>query len=153
VVKVDTKSLRKPSAVELAPLPSKLSGAGFYVEAHSHKIYSPSGAPVFLFHVQSESGERIGIANVILEPDRLQVHKVGHVCVTLSDKHATTDRLTEVADALLDYVFRSGLREALIVVPSAHQLSVDACRLLKPISEAPTESEDGTPLIAYLFKR
>jgi hypothetical protein len=152
MAKITTKSLRNPSEVECATLPVKISGRGFHIVAHSHKIYSPSGVPVFLFDVESESGERIGIASAILEPDLSLVQSFGHVCVTLLEKHATVGRLAEVASSLLGYVFRSGLREALIVVPSSHQLSVDACRLLKPISETPTESEDCMPSIAFLYK-
>lgn len=144
-------ALRPPSQDEEQALPENLIGDGFNIIAQYQRIYKPSNAPAFFFDVLADDGERIGIANLIMEPDKTKVAAVGHLCATLSEKHSDATLLYKVARLLRDYQFEVGYPEVLIVIPTAHIPSVEACILLKPIDTVSTQTEDGKEGRAYTY--
>jgi len=145
--------LRDPALEEKIDLPPRMVGEGFQIAARSQKTYIATGAPVVFFDVLSDDGDRIGIANAILEPRADAVAGVGHVCVTLSEEHASAELLTQIADVLVDYAFDSGLPEVMIVVPGSHSDSVEACCRLDPVSSAATRIGQGVEAQAYMYRR
>lgn len=145
--------LRAPAPEEEIGLPARMVGEGFQIAARSQKTFVATGAPVVFFDVLSDDGERIGMANAILEPHAAAVAGIGHVCVTLSEAHASAELLTQVADVLVDYAFDSGVPEVMIVVPQSHADSVEACCRLDPVSSAATHLGHGVEGQAYMYRR
>ena len=145
--------LREPLPEERQELPPELSGNGFRLIAHSQKIYLPTGAPAFFFDVLSDAGDKVGIANVIVEPDRTSVASVGNLCAMLSEECLNVELLSKVADTLIGYSFDAGLPEVLIVVPVAHAPSTEACTLLRPASSTIACTKAGEDAIAYTYRR
>jgi len=145
--------LRAPAPQEEIGLPARMVGEGFQIAARSQKTFVATGAPVVFFDVLSDDGERIGMANAILEPHAAAVAGIGHVCVTLSEAHASAELLTQVADVLVDYAFDSGVPEVMIVVPQSHADSVEACCRLDPVSSAATHLGHGVEGQAYMYRR
>lgn len=145
--------LRTPAPGKEIDLPARMVGEGFQIAARSQKTYVATGAPVVFFDVLSDNGERIGIANAILEPRSEAVAGIGHVCVTLSEAHASVELLTQVADVLVDYALDSGLREVMIVVPQSHADSVEACCRLDPVSSGATHLGHGVEGQVYMYRR
>lgn len=144
-------ALRPPSLDEEQKLPDDLIGDGFKIAARYQRIYTPANAPAFFFDVLADDGARIGIANVIMEPDKTKVATVGHLCATLSEKHSDATLLYEVAKLLRAYQFAAGYPEVLIVIPTEHAPSLEACILLKPIASVSTQTEDGKEGLAYTY--
>ncbi|MBT2336420.1 hypothetical protein J7E49_21220 [Variovorax paradoxus] len=145
--------LRTPAPEEQIDLPARMVGEGFQIAARSQKTYVATGAPVVFFDIVSDDGNRIGIANAILEPRADAVAGIGHVCVTLSEEHASVELLTQIADVLVDYALESGLSEVMIVVPGSHSDAVEACCRLDPVSSAATRIGHGVEGQAYLYRR
>ena len=145
--------LRAPAPGEEIVLPDRMVGEGFQIAARSQKTYAATGAPVVFFDVLSEDDERIGIANAILEPRSDAVAGIGHVCVTLSEAHASAELLTQVADVLVDYTLQSGVPEVMIVVPQSHADSVEACCRLDPVSSGATHLGHGVEGQVYTYRR
>lgn len=145
--------LRTPKPEEEIGLPASMVGEGFQIAARSQKTYVATGAPVVFFDVLSEDGQRIGMAHAILESRADAVAGIGHVCVTLSEEHASVELLTQIADVLVDYAFEAGLPEVMIVVPQSHADSVEACCRLDPVSSGPARLGHGVDGQVYMYRR
>ncbi|SEK10355.1 MULTISPECIES: hypothetical protein [unclassified Variovorax] len=145
--------LRAAALEEEIDLPARMVGEGFQIAARSQKIYIATGAHVVFFEVFSDDGERIGIANAILEPRAEAVSGIGHVCVTLSEQRSNAELLAQIADVLVDYAVEAGLTEVMIVVPASHADSVEACCRLDPLSCAATRISQDVEGQAYVYRR
>jgi hypothetical protein len=141
--------LRDLISNEIIALPPTIPGEGFTLVPHAQKIYTPSGAPVILFNVVSDSHGRIGIANLILESDATKVRHVGHIGVSFAQEHLDVELLTRVGRALLSQAFTSGISTARIVVSASDHISVQACRNLQPTSLPESTGESGQLAFFY----
>lgn len=147
-------ALRAALPQEMRDMPPDRSGTDFRLVAQSQKIHRATDAPVIFFDVlASSSDERIGIANLILQQGSDGLADVGHVCVKLAEQRGDPQRLAQVARAIFEHAFEAGLPEVSVVVPAGHAPSVEACRLLAPVSSAGLTLPGGEDGLAYLYKR
>lgn len=118
--------LRNPLPTESFPPAAPLAIDGVVLAPSAVKVFKPSGAPACFYDVVRDE-TRIGIANLILEPDSEKVSEVGHVCVRLLDSHADSDLLQQIAERLISHAHEQGLTDVCIVVPETSQESLQVC--------------------------
>ncbi len=98
-----------------------------------------------------EADERVGFASIIYEDSSPLIQDFGHVCVTLSEKLSSARLLAGIGKVLFEIAFQAGLNPIRVVIPSAHQVSIEAWDLLNPSGPAERLTVKGEPFLAYKY--
>jgi len=151
MTKIAGHLMRNATPQEHTPLLKDLTGTGFLLRNTHIKRLRSTNAAVHLFDVIGPQGNRLGVANLVVEPSVDAIRDFGHVCVTLAEDNSNSQLLTDAAQLLFDTAYKLGLKEIRVVSPKDHADSVCACEALNPDTTAEPLNRDGKSFLSYRY--